>query len=155
MTQKTPLISATLYIEGDDFDAEELTHIVNVLPTKIWKRKEIEALNAYPNIPKLGWHYKISRQPSWEINEIVTQLLAIFYPSLNRLNEFINAYKLKVTVGCYVRCYGDNPVLKLSAENVKLLADLNAIFSIDMGNDDKSGLDDDSEGKSDRPNVNR
>jgi hypothetical protein len=132
MTNKTPLISTTLCVGGDEFDADELTRILGIQPTEVWRQPRIEALKAYPDLSKFAWNYKIARQQSWSLDDAVTRLTEIFNPVREQLMTFVNAHKLKVTIGCYVRSYGQRPLFELSANTVKHLADFNAELSIDI-----------------------
>jgi hypothetical protein len=140
MTANIPEISVTLCVGGDEFDADGLTRILGIQPTKIWRqRPELsQHLKAHPDVPKFSWNYKLARQPSWVIEEITVRLLSTFHSKYELLRQFVHDHNLKVAVACYIRTNGHRPVLELSAETIKLLAELDATFSIDIeGFDDQ------------------
>jgi hypothetical protein len=130
---KTPLISSSFSVGGNEFDSSEFSEIIEIQPTRIWKQTKPELRNRH-DLNNFEWIYKIKKKPLWSIGEAVNEILEIFWLKRQKIVSYSEKNKLSISIGCSI--YIDdpmedsNPELCLYPDLIQKMADLKADFGM-------------------------
>lgn len=100
MTKNAPFVTTVLTVAGHAFDADALTSVVGLQPTRIWHQRHERVKEIAPDLPTMGWQYKLEKQPKWNIGEAIDELLRPFWKKKDELNAFVTGNHLRVSIRC-------------------------------------------------------
>ncbi len=128
--QTGPLIRTMIYISGDALEHKVLTDIFKLPPTEIGSKGELKP-NGRTYHNETYWKYSKDIY-EYSISEAISILLCELLSNKERLNAYVNAYGLEVSVICNVTITEDRPVYQIEKDVVNTLSSIGAEFLMDI-----------------------
>jgi len=124
-------IGVFLTLGGRDFDPEECTRVVGLLPAKVWAQR-YEHLRGRVDLDNVNWSVGFEEKEYDGISDAVDEVLERVWPYRDKLVTYAEQHGLRITVNCNVRIYAEAPEYSLSASTVQRLAELKAGVLMDI-----------------------
>jgi hypothetical protein len=128
---------------GDDFDPDDLTALLGVGPSLVWRRGE--ALRSGRHHLSTIWWWETAYQVGRDSEAMVLQVLDVFEPLVKRLDEAKARWGVALELGLVVTMYvatqvadgvpevvAATPAMALSAETLGRLAGMGVSFDADL-----------------------
>ncbi len=127
--ENTPKLTTILSIGGHQVHPEELTALVGVEPTKVWKQQHQWIESIRPDINTIEWSYALENQRKWNLGEAIEEVLNVFWSKKDELNLLLLNTQSKMHIDC--RPFGDASTIEyiLQPEVITKLAFFRASLS--------------------------
>ncbi|WP_041234004.1 DUF4279 domain-containing protein [Cylindrospermum stagnale] len=122
-------ISAAFTITGFDYNPDEITSILGILPTKTWKIGDVIGKGLLRR-KKNGWVLKSQLEQSADLESHIKDVLARLQPSWEKLIEICSQYYTEIS--CVIYCYDpQSPVIHFNKQIIKSVFEINAEIDVD------------------------
>jgi hypothetical protein len=124
----TGAISLHFGIGGSEFDPEELSQLLQLEPSEVWRQKNPRLQNRN-DLAKIEWRYDLLRRRHWSIDDAIREVLDIFGPRCEKIKAFASRHNCKVHLR--LRLHADETVVvyEISAKTMESLAALGCSLS--------------------------
>lgn len=128
--QMPPCVTTTLSLSGDAFDPDELTSVIGVEPTQIWRQERRYIKELVPDSELIAWRHHRHKCAAWSLGEAVEAALSVIWEKKDAVRAFAENHGVTVHVAC--RPYGDASVIiySMHAQAIQRLAFFNATLSL-------------------------
>ena len=126
-----PEVRVAFTLTGLGIDPDVITEGIGLRPTKTWRLGE-KNQNTKVRRKYDGWSIVMKRHRSADLGQEIRRLLEPILPHANAIRKTCEEYDLEAEVGCAVYVSDETPAMYLDSDIIKLLADLNAEFDIDL-----------------------
>ncbi|MFE1746281.1 DUF4279 domain-containing protein [Coleofasciculus sp. H7-2] len=123
-------ISAAFTLTGFDFNPEEITAKVGIIPTKIWKVGDLIHPKAGIRRKRNGWSLESKLEKSAELEDHIKSVLEQIQPGWLPMVEISSRYEAEIDCVVYVR--GQVPAIHFDKDIVEQAAKLNAEIDVDL-----------------------
>lgn len=122
---------------ADFFDIDEVTRELNISPTSVMIKKE-------PVPKKTAWEYRIDAGSNLNLEHYSTQLLDIFEPKVNVINQLKKRFNLKTrlqfVIYIDINPEASTPYFKLNKRIINFLGQTETEVDYDLYKSDTIGL---------------
>ena len=122
-------IAIYLTITDFDCDPDEISNLLKLTPTKIYRIGELRIPQSILRNRTNGWKLKSSLSQS-TIEEQVEHLLEQIRPCYEIITELGKKYEIEIS--CHVHCGVHIPAIHFNNNIIKQLAQLNASIDVDI-----------------------
>ncbi len=128
--QMPPCVTTTLSFDGDAFDPDELTSVIGVEPSQIWRQERRYIKDLVPDSPLIAWRHHRPKCAAWSLGEAIVAALSVIWEKRDAIRAFAENHGLNVHVTC--RPYGDASIIiyGIHAQAIQRLAFFNASLSL-------------------------
>ena len=126
-----PQITVWFVLAGDDFDADACTAAIGLSPASIWRQKRPE-LRDHPDLNNMNWSFGAEKVSEYSTNTVVASVLKDVWQRRDAIAAFASQHALTASVCCNITIYQERPVYQLSPDVMRKLADLDAVFLMDI-----------------------
>ena len=123
-------ISASLTITGLDFDSQNITDKLGIIPTKTWKIGDLIHPKGTIKRKHNGWVIESNLSKDNEIEDHIKSLFEELRPVWGVLQEISNNYDLEIS--CVVYTDGEVPSIHLDQEIINKSQQINAEIDVDL-----------------------
>jgi len=126
---KLPIVKATFYIAGDEFDIDDVTTRMKIIPTKEMKKSDFPACG----LPHTEWVFKIEEEHADCIENTFNKIMAVLIGKEKMISQICTDYNAEV--GIVITIYmkkNKRPLLDLSREMISFAASINAEIGFDL-----------------------
>ena len=123
-------ISASLTITGLDFDSQNITDKLGIIPTKTWKIGDLIHPKGPIKRKHNGWVIESNLSKDNEIEDHIKSLFEELHPVWGVLQEISNNYDLEIS--CVVYTDGEVPSIHLDQEIINKSQQINAEIDVDL-----------------------
>jgi hypothetical protein len=128
--QSTPLLRTMIYISGEVFDPKDLDELLNISSTDHGIKGQ-EKANGKSIHRETFW--KLSKDIyDYSISDAIKDILVEILPFKSKLNEYVQANQLEVSLICNVTIQEDRPLYQIENEVIQMLYSINAEFLMDI-----------------------
>ncbi len=125
-------ILAEFKLTGTNFNPEEVTSLLGIVPTKTW-RKDDQTLDSLLTRKRDGWRLSTGEEESLDLNNQLRPVLDQLKPHFSKIKDVCARLHLEVEMGFAVNVEnGETPALHFDKDIVQIAADLNAEIDIDL-----------------------
>jgi Domain of unknown function (DUF4279) len=107
--ENIPIITTGLSIGGHDFNPDEITSLVGIEPTKIWRQRREWIKSTLPDINTIEWRYELKEQRKSSLGEAIEEILDVLWSKKDTISGFLLENRLKMHIDC--RPFGDASVI--------------------------------------------
>ena len=118
--------------DKDDFDTDIITQVLDLKPTKCYKKGELIFPDATVKYKHTGWVLGIKTIESIDASDEISKLLNILMPKEREVRELCFRYSLDIELGCIIYIHEQTPVLNFSRKMIEQIDRLNASLDIDI-----------------------
>lgn len=136
-----PQIRALFWILAEEFDLDQVTKMMGILPTRQAFRKEIYCEDGQAH--ETYWELQTEKMDSWDVNDCLQILEQQLFPLKSTIQEINRQYgtATKVLI-CIDISDGDFPAMQLEHATLQFISDVQGtcefdIFDKDRGTEDK------------------
>jgi hypothetical protein len=112
--ENIPIITTGLSIGGHDFNPDELTSLLGIAPTQIWRQTREWIKACLPDTNTIEWRYEKRDQRESSLGEAIEAIFNVFWSKKEEIKAFMLENRLKMHVHC--RPFGDASVVVYSIE---------------------------------------
>ena len=127
-------ITTTFCITGDPLNFAECTEAVGMEPTSIQEKRTRGRWlpSGRPNILPAEWCLEVIHEPSYDVDQCVTELLDLIFPRVEQIKALLTREPYSAGFLTCVTVFEDRPIYSLSASNIKRLAAFNLSWDLDI-----------------------
>jgi Domain of unknown function (DUF4279) len=126
-----PLITAHFFLSGRDLDTDEITEVLNLEPSDIWRQKRAE-LRARTDLPTVCWKYGFKKKSFPSTTDAIELILDTVWPLRTRIEAYAATHDVQIGIECSVTISEDRPIYELSATAINRMSDLHCEFLLDV-----------------------
>ncbi len=123
-------ISASLTITGLDFDPQDITDKLGIIPTKTWKIGDLIHPKGTIKRKHNGWVLKSNLSKDNDLEAHIKSLLEQLQPVWDRVQEISHKYDTEIS--CVIYTDGEVPSIHLDQEIINKSHQINAEIDIDL-----------------------
>src|SRR5688572_5131238 len=134
MLPKAPIIETKFWVEGDELDPDEFTHLTGLQPTRKGKKGELSlnpmAAKRGVRIPATFWVIEVERN-TYSMDEGIQEVLGSIWPHRERILEYAHIRpSVKMGVTSVIHYSHDPPAYEVSRDSIEKLAYLGCEFGM-------------------------
>ena len=126
-----PRLTTKFYIAGWDFEPDDITDKLGLVPTEVWKQKR-EHLLSRKDIPNVSWNLGKHEERIYSVSDAVESVMDLLLPVKEKIKHVSEKPNYHVGITCSVTIYEDNPIYDLSVSAISKLSELGCEFSLDI-----------------------
>ena len=124
-------ISASFTLTGLDFEPEEITAKVGIIPSEIWRVGDLISQRATIRHKHNGWSVNSKLEKSADLEDHVQSVLEQLQPGWLSLVELCKRYYAEIE--CVIYIVGDDrPAIHFDKHIMQQVAELNAEIDVDL-----------------------
>lgn len=123
-------ISASLTITGLDFDPQDITDQLEIIPTKTWKMGDLIHSKGTIKRKHNGWVIESNLSKDNELEDHIKVLFKQFHPVWKRVQEISHKYDIEIS--CVIYTDGEVPSIHFDQEIINKSNQINAEIDIDL-----------------------
>lgn len=124
-------IGGSLRIMGDDFNCDEITDALGILPTNIWKKGE-QIRNSSRKYSYSAWIYDIKKINTLYLCDISEKILYLFNNKIGAIKQLIDVYGLEISIDFVIIIENkEAPAIVFTPDFVNFASKLGARLDID------------------------
>lgn len=128
---KSEVYAAYVLYTGPELDPEQVTSLINLTPSRIWRIGDRVSTRAALRHEKNGWYLKSNLPISAELEEHVHSVVRQLLPAWEVLRDLGARHEAEML--CVVSSFGgDRPAINFDKDVVRRLAELNAAIGVDL-----------------------
>ncbi|GEM_PF-654005 len=123
-------VSVSLTITDFEEPSSEITRILGILPSKIWRKGELIDTRASICYKQNGWKIFSSLSKFQTLREHIDSLLEVLIPLSDRFKNLPPTCQIELS--CCIYIYYEMPEISLDGHTIKTLSELDAGIDIDL-----------------------
>ncbi|MDY7093082.1 MAG: DUF4279 domain-containing protein [Acidobacteriota bacterium] len=128
----SPLISTSFTIEDPDLDPDHCTCEIGLEPTEAGRKGERLRPSSKVRLVTSVWTIALDKQPSWEIDEGLSQLMDHLWPKRKAIIDLLKRTRWSAGFSTSVIIQEDRPLYILGPETLRRLAYFGITYSLDI-----------------------
>ena len=133
MENITPSIKVTLFLTADEFDLDEVTRKMDILPTTTRTKDSFPPQSITAGFARTGWALEIEEEHCLALSILFERLIEILRGKEGIINGFQNDYGIEASISISIHMHqAANPEIWLPQEAVKFAATINASIGFDI-----------------------
>lgn len=126
-----PFIEIALRLTGQGFSPDDVTEMVQLAPTKIWRRGDsVQKMDIKRKHD--GWIFGLPRRETYDMDGFLRELLDTIEPHRDGIAEAVRQFGLEkeISFGVYLR--DEAPASWFASETIRRVSIFDASFDIDL-----------------------
>ena len=127
-------IQVEFRVIGDDFDPNEITSELNIVPTNVWKKGEKYFRGSKEHTKKYSyWGLSTGYEESLDVSTQLHKIINILIANKENLGHLKNQYGLDYRIDVVINVENSqSPALFIESEVIRLANDIGAEFDFDL-----------------------